>query len=82
MVAYKAINVLISGLIGLGFSFIILSYFYQEYADTVRPVFMSLGWSMFGAQNFDNISYAIQLMPSLGAVCLVVGVIIWGANWA
>lgn len=82
MVAYKVINTLVGGMLGLGFSFIILGEFVQQYSDNVDPTLIALGWSQFGAQNQDVVRYAVENMPSVGLVFLALGAIVWAANYA
>lgn len=81
MVAYKTVGFLVQGIFGLGFTFIVLSFFVQRYEEVVFPTLMGIGISSLGAQMFDIVNYGVEWLLPLGVICIIVSLIIWAANW-
>lgn len=81
MSLFATAEFLISGLLGLGFTSLVLSYLVQSFYMYASPAMIAMGWSQFGMQNMDLVMYACELMIPFGLVCLFLATVLWVANW-
>jgi hypothetical protein len=81
MVMYETIDTLVRGLLGLGFTFMFISYFEESVWTRAEPVLKGIGMSQLSAQVIDAQFYGVDAFLVLGVIFVLGAAVVWAANW-
>lgn len=76
MSAFQGIGI-VTGVLAGGFTCLIVGFLCQNIEDIIYPIMLSMGMSQTCAYMMDGINYAVDSMPILGIIMIVLAVFIW-----